>query len=82
MATPAKRAYFTVKKIIAIVLILFFMYAFIGFFFWVYVTDPTITTEGSTEIFGYIQPVIDFFRPVTDFCTMVRDSLYGSGNPA
>lgn len=67
MTTPAKRAYFIIKKIISIVLILFIMYMLTGFFLWHYVTAPTVTTEGQTEIFGYIQPFLDFFKPSTDF---------------
>ena len=81
MTTPVKRTYFTVKKIISIFLILFIIYMVTGFFLWYYVTAPTIPTEGQVELFAYIQPFLDFFKPSTDFYAWAWDawSHFASG---
>ena len=75
VTTSGKRAYFTIKKTISIVLILLIMYMLVGFFFWAYVTSATVATEGQAEIFSHIQPVIDFFKPATDFFAWVFASF-------
>ena len=69
------KAWFTLKKVIAILAILFIMYMFVGFFFWHYVIAPTVVTEGQQQIFSSIQPFIDFFKPATDFWAWAYDAF-------
>ena len=77
----AMRVWFKLKKVIAGLAILFIMYMFIGFFWWHYVVNPTMKTEGSQQIMEAVNPATVFFKPSVDFYTWAYNCYLGAVNP-
>lgn len=72
------RAWYILKKAIAIIAILLVMYMFVGFFFWHNIVNNTQETENSKMVTEAIEPAYIFFQPSTDFYTMIAASFQDS----
>lgn len=76
------RVWFKLKKVMAGLAILFIAYMFIGFFWWHYVVNSTVKTEGSQQIMEAVDAASVFFKPSVDFYTWAYDCFLGAVNPS